>query len=85
MPFFHVPNLVSAYTLAWITGSVAIFAPGGLGVREGVMTLLLSPILPVPLAIALSFITRVWITVFEAVVFFVGLIIQHQTSPKANA
>jgi len=84
IPFFRIPNLASAYTLAWISGSVAIFAPGGLGVREGVMTLMLSPILPVPLAIAISFIARVWISVFEAVVFFVGLIIQRRTTPKAN-
>jgi len=84
IPFFRIPNLASAYTLAWITGSVAIFAPGGLGVREGVMTLMLSPILPVPLAIAISFVTRVWITIFEAIVFFVGLIIQRRTTPKAS-
>lgn len=84
IPPFYILNLASAYTLAWITGSVAFFAPGGLGVREGVMTLLLSPILPVPLAIAISFITRVWISIFEAVVFFAGLIIQRRTTPKAS-
>lgn len=84
IPFFRLPNLASAYTLAWITGSVAVFAPGGLGVREGVMTLMLSPIIPVPLAIAISFITRVWITIFETIVFFVGLIIQRRTTPKPS-
>jgi uncharacterized membrane protein YbhN (UPF0104 family) len=84
IPFFRILNLASAYTLAWITGSLAIFTPGGLGVREGVMTLMLSSILPVPLAIAISFITRVWITIFEAAVFFVGLIIQRRTAAKVN-
>jgi len=85
IPFSYIVHLASAYTLAWISGSVALFAPGGLGVREGVMTLLLSPVLPTPLAIAISFIARVWITVFEIVVFFIGLIIQSRTTPKPSA
>ena len=79
IPFYYVLHLSAAYTLAWISGSVAVFAPGGLGVREGVMTLMLSPILPMPLAIAISFITRVWISIFEIVAFFIGLLIQRQT------
>ncbi|MGB7055561.1 MAG: lysylphosphatidylglycerol synthase domain-containing protein [bacterium] len=84
IPPSYILNLASAYTLAWISGSVAIFAPGGLGVREGVMTLLLSPILPMPLAIAISFIARVWITAFEVVVFFIGLVIQRRTESKIS-
>jgi len=79
----YIFNLASAYTLAWIGGSLAVITPGGLGVREGVMTLLLSPILPLPLAIAISFITRVWITIVEVLVFFVGLLIRRRTNKQA--
>lgn len=82
VPFSGVFNLASAYTLSWIGGFIALFAPGGLGVREGMMTLLLSPILPLPLAIAVSLIARVWITVFEAIVFFIGLAIQRRARDK---
>lgn len=77
-------NLTAAYTLSWMTGFVVIFAPGGLGVREGMMTLLLSPILPTPLAIVMSFITRIWITIFEIVIFFVGLLIKKAGSKKVR-
>lgn len=84
IPLYYVLHLAAAYTLAWISGSVAVFAPGGLGVREGVMTLMLSPIIPTPLAIAISFITRVWVSVFETVAFFIGLLIQRRTRPKHN-
>lgn len=84
IPLRSIFNLASAYSLAWISGSLAVFAPGGLGVREGMMTLLLSSILPMPLAIAISFIARVWITIFEAVIFFIGLIIQRRTTSKAS-
>ncbi len=71
-------NLAAAYTISWMTGFVVIFAPGGLGVREGMMTILLSSLLPAPLAIAVSFIARVWITIFEVLIFFVGLLVKKQ-------
>jgi len=76
-----VSHLAAAYTLSWMSGFVVIFAPGGLGVREGVMSLLLSSFIPSPLAIAISFLSRVWITVFEIVVFFIGLAI-HKFSKQ---
>jgi uncharacterized membrane protein YbhN (UPF0104 family) len=78
----QLPNLATAYTLSWITGFIVLFAPGGIGVREGMMTLLLSSILPLPLAIAISFITRVWITIFEVLVFFTGLLIRRKTNKQ---
>lgn len=79
-----IPHLAAAYTLSWMSGFIIIFAPGGLGVREGMMSLLLSSYIPSPLAIAISFLSRVWITVFEIVVFFIGLAI-HKFSRKNNS
>lgn len=78
----QLPNLAAAYTLSWITGFIVLFAPGGLGVREGMMALLLSSILPLPLAIAISFITRVWMTIFEVLIFFIGLLIRRKTNTQ---
>jgi hypothetical protein len=67
-----------------MTGFVVIFAPGGLGVREGMMTLLLRSFIPTPLAIAISFIARVWMTLFEIVVFFIGLIVRRTGKTSAK-
>jgi uncharacterized membrane protein YbhN (UPF0104 family) len=78
----NIFTVSAAYTLSWMVGFAVIIVPGGLGVREGMMSLLLSPILPAPLDIAISFIARVWITVFELVVFFIGLAIQRKTSTR---
>ena len=75
----NIFTVSAAYTLSWIVGFAVVIAPGGLGVREGMMSLLLSSILPTPLAIAISFIARIWITVFEVVVFFIGMAIQRRT------
>ncbi|UCF70140.1 MAG: flippase-like domain-containing protein [candidate division WOR-3 bacterium] len=78
-------ELSAAYLLSWMAGFVVIFAPGGLGVREGVMTILLSSILPPPLAIAISFLARVWLTVFEIAVFLAGLIARRSSyRPEKN-
>ncbi|MEO0190528.1 MAG: hypothetical protein ABIL18_06065 [candidate division WOR-3 bacterium] len=72
-----LPHIASAYTLSWMSGFIVIFAPGGLGVREGMMSLLLSSFIPTPLAIVISFLSRVWITVFEIIVFFIGLFLKR--------
>ncbi len=47
-PEANVPLLaaIAANALAWLIGFLAIFAPAGLGVREGVLVLLLAPWLP---------------------------------------
>lgn len=84
IPPAQLPNLAAAYTLSWITGFIVLFAPGGLGVREGMMTILLTPILPLPLAIAVSFLARVWITVFEILAFFAGVIVRRRTGTTAG-
>ena len=87
--FDRIFALGAAYTMSWMTGFVVIFAPGGLGVREGMMSLLLASVLPAPLAIAISFIARVWMTLFEIAIFFIGLIVRRisnklQAIPETN-
>jgi uncharacterized membrane protein YbhN (UPF0104 family) len=75
VPINQFPALAAIYIISWMAGFIVILAPGGLGVREGTMTLLLSSVIPSALAIGISFLSRVWITVFEIVIFFTGLII----------
>ncbi len=71
-------RLTAVYTLSWMAGFLVLLAPSGLGVREGVMTLMLSPVLPAPLAVAISLISRGWITIFEIIVFLVGFVIRKR-------
>ena len=78
LPISYIFILASAHTLSWVIGFVVLFAPSGLGIREGVLTLMLSTVMPTPLAIAISFISRIWITVFEIAVFFIGLLIRRK-------
>ncbi len=53
------------YAISWVIGFLSFITPAGLGVREGVFTFLLSAYVPVPIAIILSILTRVVITVAE--------------------
>ncbi|MEM7480138.1 MAG: lysylphosphatidylglycerol synthase domain-containing protein [Acidobacteriota bacterium] len=58
---FSVWQVMGLYALAWAAGTVSLGAPAGLGVREAVLTLQLSPLLgPGPaaaVALALRFVT----------------------------
>ncbi len=57
LPLRSIPVLAGGFPLAWVIGFVTVFAPGGLGVREGVVVLLLAMFMPVAVAgvIAVAF------------------------------
>jgi len=60
-----IPLLAGSFSISATIGAMALFAPGGLGVREGVLALLLSNFFPISLAILLSFLSRIWISFGE--------------------
>ena len=53
------PTLSAIYTFSYLSGLVMPLAPAGLGVREGLMALLLSQLMPLPAAAAASVLVRV--------------------------
>ena len=57
--------LTGALAISSTLGLLVLFAPGGLGVREGVLVYLLSSIMPSPVAVVLSVLTRLWMTFIE--------------------
>jgi glycosyltransferase 2 family protein len=60
--FRHVSGTVAA---AYLAGYIAIFAPGGIVVREGAMTVLLSEVMPAPAALVIAVASRLWFTAAE--------------------
>lgn len=68
--------LTGALAISTTLGFLALFAPSGLGVREGALVYLLSSIMPAPVAVIISILTRLWMTVVEigliGVVYLVG-------------
>ncbi|MDD3661849.1 MAG: lysylphosphatidylglycerol synthase domain-containing protein [Candidatus Dojkabacteria bacterium] len=68
IPQVHIYETAAAYIVATIIGLFALFAPSGIGVREGVIVLVLSTYMPFELAVAISVIARLSATVMDLIV-----------------
>ncbi len=55
--------------LAGALGMLAIFAPSGLGVREGILLTLLGLIMPVEYALAITVVSRLWDVAMDGIFF----------------
>lgn len=69
-PVFPVIGL---FVIAYQIGYLALFAPGGMGPREAVMTLLLAPFFGPAVAAALSLASRLWLIIVEAIAALIAL------------
>jgi uncharacterized membrane protein YbhN (UPF0104 family) len=59
------PTAVGVFALGYIAGLLALFAPGGVGVREAAFGLLLAPVMGPGPAVGLSVASRLLLTVME--------------------
>lgn len=74
-----LPTAVGAFTLGYILGLLALFAPGGVGVRELVLVGLLAPFLGSGGALAVSLASRVLLTLTESLAALVTLPLRHRS------
>lgn len=65
LSFSRLPVLLGGYAMSWMLGFLVLVAPAGLGVREGIYTVILGTIMPEPIAIISALVTRIWMTVSE--------------------
>ncbi len=65
VPLSDAPHMVASFALAGIAGIAVLVAPSGLGVREGVLVLMLGPVLGDGPAAALAVAARLWMTIAE--------------------
>lgn len=63
----EVRHLAGTVAAAYLGGYIAVFAPGGIGVREAFMSALLAQIMPVSAALVISIASRVWFTAAELI------------------
>lgn len=57
--------LAGVVAVSYLAGYLAFIAPAGVGVREGVMSLLLAQVMPAPAAAVVAVCSRLWFTVAE--------------------
>ncbi|HAF31092.1 MAG TPA: hypothetical protein DCG75_18805 [Bacteroidales bacterium] len=75
LPFYNA----FAFPLSISLGLIAIIFPGGIGVREGVLTLfLISNGVQAEQAIAFSILSRIWFLIGEIFMFFLALILKRK-------
>ncbi len=67
-----MPVVAGIFVAAWVMGFVVIIAPQGLGVREGVMVLLLSFYMPVAVASVIAIAFRLWLSLRDLIMAAVG-------------
>lgn len=67
-------DITFAFTCSWALGYLAIFAPGGIGVRESALIILLAGTLPEFLGPMLAVLSRLWLITGEIVTFTIVFI-----------
>jgi hypothetical protein len=73
---------MGTFVLAWLAGFLTLFAPGGIGIREALLTALLLPLIPPQDALALAITHRfLWIIVE----LLLGLAVWAIQRPQATA
>ena len=73
-----LPDIIGIYNGSWAVGFLSFVAPGGLGIREGALTVLSKFYMPLPMAIILSALARLWMTLFEIIMALIGLKFRKQ-------
>jgi uncharacterized membrane protein YbhN (UPF0104 family) len=67
-------QVMGANAVAYVLGFVAVFAPGGIGVREATLSGLLAQVMPLELAAAIAVIARFWFVGGQLVCALLALI-----------
>lgn len=70
LPASILPAITAINALAFIVGYAAFFAPGGIGFKEGALTLLLSGLVPSGVAASLAILARLWTMAAEIIPAF---------------
>ena len=60
-----LPYLIATWVAAYVIGYLSLLTPSGLGVREGVMALLLALLFPVSVAAVVAIVARLWMVAGE--------------------
>lgn len=76
LPLQIFPYLAASIVLAFCIGFIAIIFPSGIGIREGVLFLLLSAVLPDSVSLLIAVGSRLWVTFTEAIAVGIALLWQ---------
>ncbi len=76
--------IISSFSASYFVGVVVFFLPAGIGAREGMLVLFLSKIMPAEIAVPISFLQRLWMTVPEIIGGTIALILLKRSKNSLN-
>lgn len=66
LPLARLPQVISIWALSELTTYVSLVSPGGLGLREVALSILLGYYVPAPIAVVIALAVRIGLIVYEA-------------------
>ena len=84
VPFSQVGVLIACYAFAWFCGFLSFLTPGGLGIREGLLAVLLANYMPGPEAALVALICRVWMLSAEMILAGVAFYLSWRAKPRTS-
>jgi len=72
-----------AFALSWVVGFLVVLAPAGVGVREAIVVLVLTPVMSEGDALALAVVSRVLLTAVDGAAGLVALILGRREAARA--
>jgi len=67
LPLDYLPEAIGVWSLSVVAGLAAIGIPQGLGVKEGILVMAMNAVVPLPVALSISVLSRVWLIVCDLV------------------
>ena len=77
-------GITAIYAFAWIVGFLSFLTPGGLGIREGLLGLLLANYMPAPKATLIAMLSRLWMLSAEMVLAALAFLLQRNRRCSKN-
>lgn len=81
----HAASLTACYAFAWIVGFLSFLTPGGLGIREGLLGLLLANYMSTPQATLIALLCRVWMLAAEIVLAGVAFFLHQRPAERQKS
>ncbi len=72
-----IPELTAAVLIAGTLGTLALFAPAGIGVREGILIVLIGLLIPKSVAVAGVVVLRLWSIIMDLLYYVIGLVLDR--------
>lgn len=84
IPFANLPVYAGAFAAAWIVGLIAIYAPGGIGVREALLVAILGPRIGTADAVLVAAASRVVFALADLIAAGLSIVSLGRSGPTAG-